>query len=108
MKSIITKIMLSVAIMGLTTMAYSSQSSMTINPNALGKNAVGFLKEVDSKTEPYLRVLRRQSQISFDALQLAVYMNQSENMEKKMDILIREIRKSNDLLAKLVTEKSIK
>lgn len=79
----------------------SWSDSLTINNKAIGKNAQHYLSTLDDATEGYVRALRRGSEVDFDALQLVVTMNQTANIEKKLDILIDEIRKNNQLLAGL-------
>lgn len=87
-------------LMALTFLLISSVSfSMEVNKQALGDKGSSFVKTIDDQIGGYVRGLRRGSQVDFDALQLAMFMNQTANIEKKLDILISETRKNNQLLA---------
>ncbi|GEM_PF-4762682 len=77
----------------------STSFSMEVNKQALGDKGSNFVKTIDDQIGGYVRGLRRGSQVDFDALQLAMFMNQTANLEKKLDILISETRKNNQLLA---------
>lgn len=77
-------------------------SVLKINTNATGKQATSFLETLDGRTEGFVRALRRGSQIDFEALQLVVLLNQTANLENKLDKLISNQQKTNALLAKLI------
>jgi len=88
------------SLMALTFLLISSASfSMEVNKQALGDKGSNFVKTIDDQIGGYVRGLRRSSQVDFDALELAMFMNQTANIEKKLDILISETRKNNQLLA---------
>ncbi len=77
----------------------STSFSMDVNKQAVGDKGTAFVKTIDDQVGGYVRALRRGSQVEFDALSLAMFMNQTANIEKKLDILINETRKNNRLLA---------
>ena len=81
------------------TVAASASFSMEVNKQAMGDSGVDFVQKVDDQMGGYVRALRRGSQANFDALSLTMFMNQTANIEKKLDILIAETRKNNKLLA---------
>lgn len=81
------------------TLVSSASFSMEVNKQALGDKGASFVKTIDDQIGGYVRGLRRGSQVDFDALQLAMFMNQTANIEKKLDILISETRKNNQLLS---------
>lgn len=97
------KLIKSGAVIILALFAFSSFASntLTISSKATGKSAVAYLQSLDNQTDGYLRALRRGSQVDWDALVMSVQLNQSANLEAKLDILIAEMRKNNELLAKL-------
>lgn len=76
-----------------------AEGGMSINPNAVGNNGINFIKRLDDETDGYIRALRNGSQADFDTLSLVVFMNQTANIERKLDILINELHKNNELLA---------
>lgn len=75
--------------------------SLTINNKAVGKSGHRYLSSLDYATEGAVRALRRSSEVDFDVLKLSAFMNESANIEQKLDILISEMRKTNQLLANL-------
>ena len=88
---------MSVAAMGV---VYATNTTLSINNNAVGKPGADFVKQVDDSTDGYIRALRNGSTADFDSLSLAVFINQTANIEKKIDILIDEMRKNNAYLAR--------
>ena len=83
-----------VAAMGV---VYATNTTLSINNNAVGKPGADFVKQVDDSTDGYIR---NGSTADFDSLSLAVFINQTANIEKKIDILIDEMRKNNAYLAR--------
>lgn len=73
-------------------------SSMEVNKQAVQDKGIDFIKKVDSQIGGYVRAFRRGSEVDFDALSLVMFINQTANIEKKLDMLIYEIRKNNGLL----------
>jgi hypothetical protein len=71
---------------------------LTVNTDAVGKRQLHFLETLDEKMAPYVRGLSFQKPSEFNALQFAAMLNESANIEKKLDILIAEIRETNRLL----------
>ncbi len=95
-KSVVCLAML-VAVMGV---IYAANTTLSVNNNAVGKPGADFIKQVDDSTDGYIRALRNGSTADFDSLSLAVFINQTANIEKKIDILIDEMRKNNAYLAR--------
>ena len=58
-----------------------------------------FLEKIDGSMPRVIRGLSHQNAKEFNAMQFAVMLNESANIERKLDILIAEIRKTNKLLA---------
>lgn len=85
--------------LALVTGSIYAEGGMSINPKAVGKNGIDFLKHLDDETDGYIRALRNGSRADFDTLSLVVFMNQTANIERKLDILINELHKNNELLA---------
>ena len=71
---------------------------LTVNPEATGKSSLHFLEQIDDKMPGFVRGLSRQNSTEFSALQFAAMLNQSANIEKKLDLLIAEMRETNRLL----------
>lgn len=84
--------------LGLFCAALVNAAPLKLNQDAMGKPAMHFLQQLDEAMPPYLRALSFQKPSEFDALQMAVMLNQSANIEKKLDLLIEEIRETNRLL----------
>lgn len=78
---------------------YAGSATLSINDKAVGKNGVDFVKKIDEAIGGYVRALRQASAADFDSLNLVMFMNQTANIEQKLDILIAETRKNNQLLA---------
>lgn len=96
MKKVIYSIFL---IVMMSSFANASSNSLVINKEAVGERGVSFIKSIDDQISGYVRAFRRGSQVDFDALKLVMFMNQTANLEKKLDILINETRKTNQLLS---------
>lgn len=71
---------------------------LAVNSNAVGKSSLRFLEQIDNQMPGYVRALSYQKPTEFNALQMAVMLNQSANIEKKLDVLIAEMRETNRLL----------
>ncbi len=71
---------------------------LAVNPDAVGKSSLRFLEQIDDQMPGFVRGLSFQKPTEFNALQMAVMLNQSANIEKKLDLLIREMRETNRLL----------
>jgi len=77
----------------------STSFAMEVNKQVVGDKGLHFVKAIDDQMSGYIRVMRRSSERDFDALSLVIFMNQTANLEKKLDILINETRKTNRLLS---------
>lgn len=73
-------------------------TSLTVNSQAVGKSSLHFLEQIDEQMPGYVRGLSRQNTTEFNALTFAAMLNQSANIEKKLDLLIAEMRETNRLL----------
>ena len=71
---------------------------LAVNSDAVGKSSLRFLEQLDDQMPGYIRGLSYQKPTEFKALQLAAMLNQSANIEKKLDLLIAEMRETNRLL----------
>lgn len=71
---------------------------LVVNSDAVGKSSLRFLEQLDDQMPGYVRGLSYQKPTEFKALQMAVMLNQSANIEKKLDLLITEMRETNRLL----------
>ncbi|ERH42681.1 hypothetical protein N751_16490 [Legionella pneumophila str. Leg01/11] len=71
---------------------------LTVNSGAVGKSSLQFLEQIDEQMPGFVRGLSYQKPTEFNALQMAVMLNQSANIEKKLDVLIAEMRETNRLL----------
>ena len=60
---------------------------LTVNKDAVGKSSLRFLEQLDNQMPGYVRGLSYQKPTEFNALQLAAMLNQSANIEKKLDVL---------------------
>jgi len=81
--------------------SYSS-SGLTVNKNVISQPGENFVKTITARiqTMNYLVNLHNRTRDYYDVLQLLVFMNQTSQLEKKMDVLIDEIRLSNRYLAR--------
>jgi hypothetical protein len=71
---------------------------LVVNSDAVGKSSMRFLEEIDDQMPGFVRGLSYQKPTEFNALQFAAMLNQSANIEKKLDLLIAEMRETNRLL----------
>jgi len=71
---------------------------LAVNSDAVGKSSLRFLEQIDDQMPGFVRGLSYQKPTEFNALQMAVMLNQSANIEKKLDALIAEMRETNRLL----------
>lgn len=71
---------------------------LVVNSDAVGKLSMRFLEQIDDQMPGFVRGLSFQKPTEFNALQFAAMLNQSANIEKKLDLLIAEIRETNRLL----------
>lgn len=71
---------------------------LTVNSDAVGKSSLQFLEQIDNQMPGFIRGLSYQKPTEFNALQMAAMLNQSANIEKKLDLLIAEMRETNRLL----------
>lgn len=71
---------------------------LAVNADAVGKSSLRFLEQIDDQMPGFVRGLSYQKPMEFNALQMAVMLNQSANIEKKLDVLIAEMRETNRLL----------
>lgn len=69
-----------------------------VNSEAIGKSSLRFLEKIDDQMPGFVRGLSYQKPTEFNALQFAVMLNQSANIENKLDLLIAEMRETNRLL----------
>ena len=104
MNAIISKIIfgLSLALSGLG----FAQNPVSINAKVVSPSGAKFLQQLDDRTEAFPRALRNQQKSEFDVLQLMVMLNQSANIEVKLDELISEQQKTNKLLTQLLALRS--
>ncbi|KTC87662.1 hypothetical protein [Legionella drozanskii] len=84
--------------LGLVSAALANAAPLKLNQDAIGKPALHFIQQIDEAMPPYIRALSFQKPTEFKALQFAALLNQSANIEKKLDLLIEEIRETNRLL----------
>lgn len=71
---------------------------LVVNSEAVGKSSMQFLEKIDDQMPGFVRGLSYQKPTEFNALQFAAMLNQSANIEKKLDVLIAEMRETNRLL----------
>lgn len=71
---------------------------LVVNAEAVGQSSLRFLEQLDDQMPGFVRGLSYQKPTEFNALQMAVMLNQSANIEKKLDVLIAEMRETNRLL----------
>jgi len=83
-----------------------AQSPVSINSKVVSSSGMQFLQQLDNKTEGYPRALRNQQKSEFDVLSLMVMLNQTANIEDKLNKLVSEQQKTNKLLAQIVATKS--
>tara|TARA_Y100000588_G_scaffold394902_1_gene518191 strand:- start:2977 stop:3273 length:297 start_codon:yes stop_codon:yes gene_type:complete len=88
----------SILIISLFTPTLLQATPLVVNPDAQGKKSEQFLEKIEDQMAPYVRALSYQKPSEFSALQFATMLNESANIEKKLDILIAEIRETNRLL----------
>ena len=102
----ISKSIAATALIAVSSLSFSA-SGLTVDKKAMGEAGDDFLRTISAKIQRmnYLVNLRRNTQDYFDVLNLLVYLNQSTQIEKKMDILISEMRRNNQLLTKVLAEK---
>ena len=62
---------------------------LVVNAEAVGKSSLNFLEQLDDQMPGYIRGLSYQKPTEFQALQFAAMLNQSANIEKKLDVLRR-------------------
>ncbi|STX81252.1 Uncharacterised protein [Legionella busanensis] len=90
------KILFTVGVLFVSTL---TAATLKMNTDAVGEKAAHFLEHLDDTVRAFPRALRHQNHVEFDALQLSLLLNQSANIEQKLDVLIAELRKTNQLLA---------
>ena len=73
-------------------------ATLVVNSDAVGKSSLRFLEQIDDQMPGFVRGLSFQKPTEFNALQFAAMLNQSANIEKKLDLLIAEMRETNRLL----------
>ena len=85
-----------------------ASTGLTINNSALSEPGDALIRTISGKIQRmnYLVNLRRNTQDYFDVLNLLIYLNQSSQLEKKIDILISETRRNNKLLERVLMEKT--
>lgn len=93
--SVVKGILVAACIFGSCTL---SAAPLAINSDAVGKSSLRFIEQIDDLMPGYIRGLSNQKPTEFNALQFAAMLNQSANIEKKLDILIAEMRETNRLL----------
>lgn len=71
---------------------------LVVNQEAVGKSSQRFIEQIDDLMPGYIRGLSSQKPTEFNALAFATMLNQSANIEKKLDSLIAQMRETNRLL----------
>lgn len=71
---------------------------LVVNADAVGTSSWRFLEQIDNQMPGYVKTLSNHRPTEFNALQFAAMLNQSANIEKKLDVLIAEMRETNRLL----------
>lgn len=95
---------------GASFLALSSMSlaapGLNVNSQAIGSEGQDFLHTLSGRVQTMRHAvdLRRNMHDYFDVLNLLVYLNQSSQMEKKMDSLIGELRRNNQILEKILAK----
>ncbi|MGL6029429.1 MAG: hypothetical protein ACRC0M_06560, partial [Legionella sp.] len=93
--SFIKSTLVAVSLLGVCTL---NAAPLAINHDAVGKSSLRFLEQLDDQMPGFVRGLSYQKPAEFNALHFAAMLNQSANIEKKLDILIAEMRETNRLL----------
>lgn len=102
----IKKSILAIGLIAISSASFST-SGLNVDNRVMGGAGDDFLRTISGKiqTMNYLVNLRQNTQDYFDVLNLLVYLNQSSQLEKKMDVLIGEMRRNNKLLERVLMEK---
>ena len=97
--------MVAVSLIALSSVSFSA-TGLNVDNRAMGSAGDDFIRTISGKIQSmnYLVNLRRNTQDYFDVLNLLVYLNQSSQLEKKMDVLIGEMRRNNQLLERVLME----
>ncbi|GGI90889.1 hypothetical protein [Legionella impletisoli] len=105
----IKKSILTISLITISSVSFSA-TGLNVDNRAMGSAGDDFIRTISGKIQSmnYLVNLRRNTQDYFDVLNLLVYLNQSSQLEKKMDVLIGEIRRNNQLLERVLMEKQAK
>lgn len=78
--------------------ASTTSYALQINQSVSGKGAGNFLSQLDERTDGAIRIMHVNSKAEFDTMFFASFLNQTANIEQKLDVLIAEMRKNNELL----------
>jgi len=105
----IKKSILTISLITISSVSFSA-TGLNVDNRAMGSAGDDFIRTISGKIQSmnYLVNLRRNTQDYFDVLNLLVYLNQSSQLEKKMDVLIGEMRRNNQLLERVLMEKKAK
>lgn len=83
-----------------------TQPSASINSKVISTSGMKFLEQLDDRTGAFPRALRNQQKSEFDVLSLMVVLNQTANIEDKLNRLVSEQEKTNKLLAQILASRS--
>lgn len=86
-------------------MAAQAGSALQVNSGVAGKGAANFLSLLDNKTDGYIRILHANSKTEFDTMFFEAFLNQTANLEQKLDVLIAEMRENNRLMKAQLAKK---
>lgn len=105
----IKKSILTISLITISSVSFSA-TGLNVDNRAMGSAGDDFIRTISGKIQSmnYLVNLRRNTQDYFDVLNLLVYLNQSSQLEKKIDVLIGEMRRNNQLLERVLMEKKAK
>jgi hypothetical protein len=85
-------------------MAATTSYALQINQSVSGKGAGNFLSQLDERTDGTIRIMHANSKTEFDTMFFESFLNQTANIEQKLDVLIAEMRKNNELLQRRLSK----
>ena len=89
---------LNTSVIAVALIASTTGYALQINQSVSGKGAGNFLSQLDERTDGTIRIMHANSKTEFDTMFFASFLNQTANIEQKLDVLIAEMRKNNELL----------
>lgn len=84
--------------------ASTSSYALQVNQSVSGKGAGHFLSQLDERTDGTIRIMHANSKTEFDTMFFTSFLNQTANIEQKLDVLIVEMRKNNELLQRRLSK----